>query len=124
MSVELAHQRPGARVAHLHAPAGRGDRAGLADALEEVRLTGPEGHALAQDDAQAQMRRRFGHNAEFLMQAILESLRGAVALIFSADPVLGGIVLLSLKISLSAVLFATLLGLPLGAAIAVGRFPG
>ena len=58
------------------------------------------------------------------MQAILESLRGAVALIFSADPVLGGIVLLSLKVSLSAVLCATLLGLPLGAAIAVGRFPG
>jgi len=58
------------------------------------------------------------------MQDILESLRGAVALIFSADPVLGGIVLLSLEVSLSAVVFATLLGLPLGAAIAVGRFPG
>jgi len=58
------------------------------------------------------------------MQDILESLRGAVALIFSADPVLGGIVLLSLKVSLSAVVFATLLGLPVGAAIAVGRFPG
>jgi tungstate transport system permease protein len=31
---------------------------------------------------------------------------------------------LSLKVSLSAVVFATLLGLPLGAAIAIGRFPG
>src|SRR5215510_7620247 len=58
------------------------------------------------------------------MQAILESLCGAAALIFSGDSTLGGIVLLSLKVSLSAVVFATLLGLPLGAAIAVGRFPG
>ena len=37
---------------------------------------------------------------------------------------LGQIVALSLAVSLSAVLFAGLLGLPLGAAIAVGRFPG
>ena len=58
------------------------------------------------------------------MQAIFESLCGAAALIVSGDSTLGAIVLLSLKISLSAVLFATLLGLPLGAAIAVGRFPG
>ena len=34
------------------------------------------------------------------------------------------IVLLSLQVSLSAVVAASLLGLPLGAAIAVGRFPG
>jgi len=34
------------------------------------------------------------------------------------------IVALSLAVSLSAVLIATILGLPLGAAIAVGRFPG
>src|SRR6187397_1958219 len=37
---------------------------------------------------------------------------------------LGEIVLLSLSVSLSAVALATLLGLPLGAAIAVGRLPG
>src|SRR6185295_4337327 len=34
------------------------------------------------------------------------------------------IVVLSLKVSLSAVLIACLLGLPLGAAVAVSRFPG
>ena len=34
------------------------------------------------------------------------------------------IVGLSLRVSLAAVLLATLLGLPLGAAVAVGRFPG
>src|SRR5258706_2351123 len=37
---------------------------------------------------------------------------------------LGEIVALSLGVSLSAVALAALLGLPLGAAIAVGRFPG
>jgi tungstate transport system permease protein len=58
------------------------------------------------------------------MQQIAQSLRGAFALIASGDASLGAIVLLSLKVSLSAVLFATALGLPLGAAIAVGRFPG
>jgi tungstate transport system permease protein len=58
------------------------------------------------------------------MQAIFDSLCGAAALIASGDATLGSIVLLSLKVSLSAVLLATLIGLPLGAAIAVGRFPG
>ena len=37
---------------------------------------------------------------------------------------LSGIVALSLAVSLSAVAIASLIGLPLGAAIAVGRFPG
>jgi tungstate transport system permease protein len=58
------------------------------------------------------------------MQAIFEPLRGALALILSGDPVLGGIVALSLAVSLTAVAVATLIGLPLGAAIAVGRFRG
>jgi tungstate transport system permease protein len=40
------------------------------------------------------------------------------------DPRLWQIVGLSLGVSLSAVAIATLLGMPLGAAIAVGRFPG
>jgi tungstate transport system permease protein len=37
---------------------------------------------------------------------------------------LGSIVALSLAVSVSAVAIATVIGLPLGAAIAVGRFPG
>jgi len=41
-----------------------------------------------------------------------------------AQPQLWDIVALSLQVSLSAVGLATLAGLPLGAAIAVGRFPG
>ncbi len=58
------------------------------------------------------------------MGSILEALRGAAGLIGSGDATLAGIILLSLGVSLCAVVFATLLGLPLGAAIAVGRFPG
>lgn len=58
------------------------------------------------------------------MQGIAESLQGAAGLIVSGDATLGAIILLSLRVSLSAVVLATLLGLPLGAAVAVGRFPG
>jgi len=48
----------------------------------------------------------------------------AVRLIWSADPNLFEIVVLSLQVSLSAVALATLLGLPIGAAVGVGRFAG
>jgi tungstate transport system permease protein len=58
------------------------------------------------------------------MDSILESLLAAGSLIASADATLVQIVALSLAVSLSAVAFAALMGLPLGAAIAVGRFPG
>jgi tungstate transport system permease protein len=44
--------------------------------------------------------------------------------VFQLDVELWSIVLLSLEVSLSAVLLATLLGLPLGALVAVKRFPG
>src|SRR6266850_8322269 len=44
--------------------------------------------------------------------------------VFALDFELWNIVFLSLEVSLSAVLIASLLGLPLGAMIAVGRFPG
>jgi len=53
-----------------------------------------------------------------------EAARGAAGLILSGDATLVGIIVLSLGVSLAAVFFATVLGLPLGAAIAVGRFPG
>lgn len=54
------------------------------------------------------------------MLALGEALR----LVSRFDPELVGIVALSLKVSLSAVVLAAAAGLPLGAAIAVGRFPG
>jgi tungstate transport system permease protein len=48
----------------------------------------------------------------------------AARLIAQADETLFGIVLLSLEVSVSAVLVATVVGLPLGAALAIRRFPG
>jgi tungstate transport system permease protein len=53
-----------------------------------------------------------------------DALTTALALLATLDPKLVEIVLLSLRVSLSAVAIAALLGFPLGAAIAVGRFPG
>jgi tungstate transport system permease protein len=53
-----------------------------------------------------------------------EAVLTAFRLILGGDATLAGIVLLSLAVSLSAVVVATVVGLPLGAAIAVGRFPG
>ncbi len=53
-----------------------------------------------------------------------EALSTALALLIGLDSKLVEIVLLSLRVSLSAVAIAALLGLPFGAAIAVGRFRG
>ncbi len=50
--------------------------------------------------------------------------RAALELIAGGDPKLVEIVSLSLKVSLSAALIASVIGLPLGAALAVSRFPG
>jgi len=55
---------------------------------------------------------------------VSEALSAALALLIGLDSKLVEIVLLSLRVSLSAVVVAAVLGLPLGAAIAVGRFPG
>lgn len=54
----------------------------------------------------------------------MEALRTAAELVLSANAELRQIVGLSLAVSLSAVAIAALIGLPLGAAVALGRFPG
>jgi tungstate transport system permease protein len=58
----------------------------------------------------------------------VDTLTGSVAaalhLMLRADPVLLGIIGLSLRVSLAAVLIAMLVGAPIGAAVAVTRFPG
>jgi len=54
----------------------------------------------------------------------LGALAVAWQLVLSGDPTLVGIVSLSLSVSLTAVLLASVIGLPLGAALAVLRFPG
>lgn len=58
------------------------------------------------------------------MNEISLALGAAGRLIAGLDAQLVQIVGLSLRVSLTAVLIACLVGLPLGAAIAVGRFPG
>jgi tungstate transport system permease protein len=55
---------------------------------------------------------------------MLDALASGLGLVATLDLRLWQIVGLSLAVSLSAVALATLLGLPLGAALAVGRFPG
>jgi tungstate transport system permease protein len=55
---------------------------------------------------------------------LLDSLAAAWQLVLSGDSALVAIVTLSLGISLTAVLIASMLGLPIGAALAVLRFPG
>ena len=58
------------------------------------------------------------------MTGLGEAFGAAWGLVSGFDPGLARIVLLSLQVSLSAALIATLIGMPLGAAIAVERFPG
>src|SRR5438270_4733974 len=58
------------------------------------------------------------------MHDLLDALAAACQLVLSGDPTLVGIISLSLSISLTAVFLASLLGLPLGAALAILRFPG
>ena len=58
------------------------------------------------------------------MQALSDSFGLAFGLIVGLDPDLLEIVSLSLKVSLVAVTFALILGVPRGAALAIGRFPG
>ena len=58
------------------------------------------------------------------MNTFAESLSLAGGLVSHFDPKLVEIVLLSLRVSLSATVLSACIGLPIGAAIAVGRFPG
>ncbi|MCL5256223.1 MAG: ABC transporter permease [Chloroflexi bacterium] len=58
------------------------------------------------------------------MQLIWEGLKQALALIFSGDPQIMGITLLSLQISLSGTLISLFLGVPVGVWLALYSFPG
>jgi tungstate transport system permease protein len=58
------------------------------------------------------------------VNTLAEAAGQAVALVIAGDPNLFGIVVLSLEVSLTSVTLACLLGLPLGAAIAVNEFRG
>ena len=58
------------------------------------------------------------------MQEIASSFEIAFTLIVGLDPELTEIVALSLRVSLTAVAIALCIGMPLGAALAIGRFRG
>lgn len=58
------------------------------------------------------------------MNEIGAALSMALSLIWTLDTALAEIVGLSLRVSMSAVALATLIGMPLGAAVAVLKFPG
>ncbi|MGA2193615.1 MAG: ABC transporter permease, partial [Nitrospirota bacterium] len=58
------------------------------------------------------------------MHTILQGLVNALSLIVSLDRGLYSIIFLSLKVSVLSVLIASALGIPLGAACALGKFPG
>jgi len=55
---------------------------------------------------------------------VLDAIVSGLGLVATLDLRLWEVVGLSLAVSLSAVVLASVIGLPLGAAIAVGRFPG
>ncbi len=58
------------------------------------------------------------------MSSVGQAAGEALRLVAGGDPKLAGIVWLSLRVSLTAVAISCLVGLPLGATIAVSRFPG
>ncbi len=58
------------------------------------------------------------------MQDFSATFSHSLGLILTGDPALWAVVLLSLKVSLLALLISAIIGLPLGAALSVGRFRG
>jgi tungstate transport system permease protein len=58
------------------------------------------------------------------LSTLIDSLYAAIGLIATGEGKLAEIVWLSLRVSLTSVAVAALIGLPIGALLAVGRFPG
>lgn len=58
------------------------------------------------------------------MTGIGSGISEALGLILSLDPALMEIIWLTMKVSLTAVLISAMIGLPIGAALAIKRFPG
>ena len=58
------------------------------------------------------------------MRDLIDAFAAACQLVLSGDPALVAIVALSLNVSLAAVLAASIVGLPIGATLAILRFPG
>ena len=60
----------------------------------------------------------------WIIDEIFRGLSQAIHLIATSDPALFEIVMLSLRVSGTALLFSTLIGIPLGAALGLSRFAG
>lgn len=60
----------------------------------------------------------------YILQSIGDALQLALQLVLSGDADLVEIVLLSVQVSITASVVALLIGLPIGALVAVARFPG
>ncbi len=60
----------------------------------------------------------------FMMQDVIDAFAAAAGLILGFDDQLARIVLLSLRVTLTAVGIAMVIGLPLGAMLGIARFPG
>ena len=58
------------------------------------------------------------------MNDLTHAVFAALRLLLSGDPTFVGIVILSINITVAAVILASACGLPLGDALAVMRFPG
>ncbi|GAM14319.1 ABC transporter permease [Mesobacillus selenatarsenatis] len=58
------------------------------------------------------------------MELLLEGLKKAIEMILSGDPEILEITLLTLKVSITAVLISTLIGIPVGMFLGLARFPG
>lgn len=58
------------------------------------------------------------------MELLLEGLKKAIEMILSGDPEIFEITVLTLRVSITAVLVSTLIGLPAGMLLGLARFPG
>jgi tungstate transport system permease protein len=58
------------------------------------------------------------------MELLADAVRDAVRLLAGLDPDVRGIVLLSLRVSATAIIFGVAIGLPVGILLALARFPG
>jgi len=58
------------------------------------------------------------------MDLLLEGLKKAIEMVLAADPIIIEITLRTLKVSMSAILISTLIGIPVGMFLGLVKFPG
>lgn len=73
---------------------------------------------------QTVLRRGSRHEGGYTINVLLQGLLEILQNLFSPESALGEVVLLSLRVSGIALLLSTIIGIPLGAALGLSRFPG